>query len=115
MLVIRSNAVVSLAVFFAEKTVVSVRVFHLKSRIFLTVIPTDLGDFLKEEIKGPASFSCQTGGGCRFEEPAMNVLITQVFGDGYITLECDGGECLHYSQVPGYVVSVLRSSAMSLI
>lgn len=33
----------------------------------------------------------------------MNVLITQVFGDGYITLECDGGECLHYSQVPGYV------------
>lgn len=70
--------------------------------------PLDLGDFLTEEIKGPASFSCKSGGGCQFEEPAMNVLITQVFGDGYITLECDGGECLHYSQVPGYVVSTNR-------
>jgi hypothetical protein len=35
----------------------------------------------------------------------MNQLINDIFGDGYITLQCDGGECLHYSQVPGYVVS----------
>ncbi|KAI0044158.1 hypothetical protein FA95DRAFT_1608776 [Auriscalpium vulgare] len=63
----------------------------------------DIGDFLTEEIKGPATFSCKTGAGCKFEEPAMNVLINDIFGDGYITLECEGGECLHYSQVPGYV------------
>lgn len=35
----------------------------------------------------------------------MNQLINDIFGDGYITLQCEGGECLHYSQVPGYVVS----------
>lgn len=66
----------------------------------------DIGDFLKEEIKGPASFSCKTGDGCKFEEPAMNQLINDVFGDPYITIDCFGGECLHYSQVPGYVVSM---------
>ncbi|KAF8625236.1 hypothetical protein AX17_006902, partial [Amanita inopinata Kibby_2008] len=63
----------------------------------------DIGDFLREEIKGPGTFSCRTGKGCRFEEPAMNELINSIFGDGYITLECEVGECLHYSQVPGYV------------
>ncbi|KAF9555143.1 hypothetical protein CPC08DRAFT_744300 [Agrocybe pediades] len=63
----------------------------------------DITDFLKDEIKGPASFSCKTKQGCRFEEPAMNDLIDQMFGDAYITLQCEGGECLHYSQVPGYI------------
>ncbi|KIK89135.1 hypothetical protein PAXRUDRAFT_831789 [Paxillus rubicundulus Ve08.2h10] len=62
----------------------------------------DISDFLVEEIRGPARFSCKTGQGCRFEEPAMNSLINDIFGDAYITLNCDGGECLHYSQVPGY-------------
>lgn len=63
----------------------------------------DISDFLTEEIKGPAKFSCESGRGCKFEEPAMNQLITDIFGDPYITLNCEGGECLHYSQVPGYV------------
>ncbi|KAG9314939.1 hypothetical protein JVU11DRAFT_4047 [Chiua virens] len=62
----------------------------------------DISDFLVEEIRGPATFGCRTGQGCRFEEPAMNSLINDIFGDAYITLNCDGGECLHYSQVPGY-------------
>ncbi|KAG9126541.1 hypothetical protein FRC07_003040, partial [Ceratobasidium sp. 392] len=63
----------------------------------------DIGDFLKEEIAGPADFSCKTGQGCKFEEPAMNDLINQIFGDNFITLNCKGGECLHYTQVPGYI------------
>ncbi|KAG6840427.1 hypothetical protein C0991_006777 [Blastosporella zonata] len=63
----------------------------------------DIGEFLREEIKGPAKFSCVSGNGCKFEEPAMNDLINSIFGDRYITLTCEGGECLHYSQVPGYV------------
>ncbi|KAH9949925.1 hypothetical protein B0H21DRAFT_725268 [Amylocystis lapponica] len=50
-----------------------------------------------------ATFSCKTGSGCKFEEPGMNTLIETFFGDGYITLDCEGGECLHYSQVPGYI------------
>jgi len=67
-------------------------------------IMIDIDDFLDQEIKGPAKFSCTTGAGCKFEEPAMNVLINDIFGDKYITLECTSGECLHYTQVPGYIV-----------
>ena len=37
----------------------------------------------------------------------MNDLIETFFGDGYITLQCESGECLHYSQVPGYIVRFL--------
>lgn len=37
----------------------------------------------------------------------MNQLINDVFGDGYISLTCGGGECLHYTQVPGYQVTSL--------
>jgi hypothetical protein len=37
----------------------------------------------------------------------MNDLIDQVFGDRAITLNCQGGECLHYSQVPGYIVRAI--------
>lgn len=33
----------------------------------------------------------------------MNELINDVFGDQFITLECSSGECLHYTQVPGYI------------
>lgn len=32
----------------------------------------------------------------------MNIIITQLLGDPYITLDCQSSECLHYSQVPGY-------------
>ncbi len=68
----------------------------------------DIGDFLKEEIKGPASFSCRsteggsTSDGCKFQEPAMDDLIKSVFGDESITLQCDSGECLYETEVPGY-------------
>ncbi|KAF9475974.1 hypothetical protein BDN70DRAFT_883068 [Pholiota conissans] len=60
----------------------------------------DISDFLSQSIKGPAKFSCKSGEGCKFEEPAMNQLIDQIFGDVFITLKCNGGECLHYSQAP---------------
>ncbi|CAO1631682.1 unnamed protein product [Parajaminaea phylloscopi] len=66
----------------------------------------DIGEFLDEEIKGPAKMSCRTGKkgdrDCKFEEPGMNGLITDVFGDQAIFLSCQSGECVHYSQVPGY-------------
>ncbi|CAG8817024.1 16506_t:CDS:2, partial [Racocetra fulgida] len=34
--------------------------------------------------------------------PAMNDLILAVFGDSNIFLDCDSGECLHYTEVPGF-------------
>ncbi|KAF9533977.1 hypothetical protein CPB83DRAFT_873410 [Crepidotus variabilis] len=79
----------------------------------------DIGEFLTEEIRGPASFSCESSGKgkgngtaesaggsmskCKFEEPAMNNLINDIFGEPYISLECAGGECLREDMVPGYV------------
>jgi len=68
----------------------------------------DLSDFLKEEIKGPASFiTTQTEGGSPddksvFSEPAMNNLISSVFNDKAIFLQCNTGECLAMTEVPGY-------------
>ncbi|UTT94112.1 hypothetical protein NDA17_005161 [Ustilago hordei] len=68
----------------------------------------DISDFLTEEIKGPGKMSCKTeasGDGarkCRFEEPGMNGLISDVFGDEAIFITCKSGECIHFSQVPGY-------------
>ncbi|AET38437.1 putative ATP-dependent permease ADP1 Ecym_2737 [Eremothecium cymbalariae DBVPG len=63
----------------------------------------DISDFLTEAIKGPGDFSCDLKTkDCRFSEPSMNDLISSVFGDSYIMLQCESGECLHYSQIPGY-------------
>ncbi|KAF2771146.1 putative ABC transporter [Teratosphaeria nubilosa] len=68
----------------------------------------DLSDFLEQEIKGPAGFtSLHTQGGSRqdgskFTEPAMNNLISSVFGDDSITLQCHSGECMYKTEVPGY-------------
>ncbi|KAK5092478.1 FAD-dependent urate hydroxylase [Exophiala xenobiotica] len=68
----------------------------------------DIGDFLDEEIKGPATLiNTNTDGGSykdggRFSEPAMNDLISQIFGDEYIRLKCYSGECLYYTEVPGW-------------
>ena len=81
----------------------------------------DISDFLSEEIKGPGQMICKSQAkrivgedevqasdpqhrDCRFEEPAMNQLINDVFGDPAIFLGCNAGECVHYSEVPGYQV-----------
>lgn len=68
----------------------------------------DIGDFLQGDIKGPASFTTlKTDGGSsadgsRFSEPKMNDLISNVFGDEFITLQCQAGECLYKTELPGY-------------
>ncbi|KAF1841524.1 uncharacterized protein K460DRAFT_408984 [Cucurbitaria berberidis CBS 394.84] len=67
----------------------------------------DIGDFLKDEIKGPAEFRSiaatnSKDSGSFFSEPAMNDLISSIFGDESITLSCDTGECLYQTEVPGY-------------
>lgn len=66
----------------------------------------DITDFLDEEITGPASFSClQIDGGlndCKFHEDAMDELIASIFGDSSIQLNCQAGECLYETDVPGF-------------
>ncbi|MCJ1471917.1 hypothetical protein MMC13_000558 [Lambiella insularis] len=68
----------------------------------------DIGEFLDQSIKGPATFSSlstdggSTRDGSKFEEPAMNDLIQSIFGDESITLDCNAGECLYRTEVPGY-------------
>jgi hypothetical protein len=67
-------------------------------------IRVDISDFLTEEITGPAKFSTRSGQGSTFEEPAMNQLINDIFGDSHITLSCSSGECLRESEIPGFVL-----------
>lgn len=65
----------------------------------------DIGEFLETQIKGPAEFKSIKGGkdsGSIFSEPAMNDLISSIFGDTSIFLQCDTGECLYQTEVPGY-------------
>ncbi|KAF9196484.1 hypothetical protein BGZ50_000104 [Haplosporangium sp. Z 11] len=62
----------------------------------------NIDDFLEEEIHGPADFVCTDDKKCKFEEPAMNELILTMFGDPAIYLKCHSGECMHYTQVPGF-------------
>lgn len=63
----------------------------------------DISEFLEETIQGPGEFTCNVETKeCRFTEPAINDLITTLFGDPYIALKCNGAECMHYSQIPGY-------------
>ncbi|KAF9361522.1 ATP-binding cassette sub- G member 2 [Mortierella sp. AD094] len=62
----------------------------------------NIDDFLADEIQGPAEFTCTDDKKCTFEEPAMNELILTMFGDPAIYLSCNSGECLHYTQVPGF-------------
>ncbi|KAK9320260.1 hypothetical protein V1517DRAFT_8676 [Lipomyces orientalis] len=65
----------------------------------------DISDFLDEAIAGPGTFSCDSArGSCEFSEPAMDDLIQSVFGDETITLTCNSGECMHYSELPGYEI-----------
>ncbi|KAI1349292.1 hypothetical protein F5Y01DRAFT_289623 [Xylaria sp. FL0043] len=66
----------------------------------------DLTDFLKEAVEGPATFQClQQDGGvneCKFKEPQLDWMVRSIFGDESIELECRSGECLYYTDVPGY-------------
>ncbi|CCK71844.1 putative ATP-dependent permease ADP1 KNAG_0I00530 [Huiozyma naganishii CBS 8797] len=63
----------------------------------------DIGEFLTETVRGPGDFTCDLDNReCKFNEPAMDDLISTVFGDPCIELKCESGECLHYSEIPGY-------------
>lgn len=65
----------------------------------------DIGEFLDQKIKGPATFTSTVRNGNKksvFWEPAMNQLISSIFGDESIFLECKAGECMHKTEVPGY-------------
>ncbi|QLG71364.1 hypothetical protein HG535_0B04040 [Zygotorulaspora mrakii] len=74
----------------------------------------DISDFLTETVKGPGDFVCDLNSkNCKFTEPSMNDLIQTFFGDPYISLHCESGECLHYSEIPGYNPPS-KDAAMSL-
>jgi ABC-type multidrug transport system ATPase subunit/ABC-type multidrug transport system permease subunit len=66
----------------------------------------DIGEFLDKNIRGPATFEClQEHGGinkCVFKEPEMDKLIQDIFGDSSILLNCQSGECLYETEVPGF-------------
>ncbi|KAK3832080.1 MAG: hypothetical protein JOS17DRAFT_110833 [Linnemannia elongata] len=75
----------------------------------------NIDEFLEEEIHGPADFECTDDNKCVFEEPAMNELIMTMFGDPAIYLKCNAGECLHYTQVPGFARPPRPDYTMAII
>ncbi|KAG0207816.1 hypothetical protein BGX33_006623 [Mortierella sp. NVP41] len=75
----------------------------------------NIDDFLEEEIHGPADFKCTDDNKCVFQEPAMNELIMTMFGDPAIYLKCSAGECLHYTQVPGFTRPPRPDYTMAII
>lgn len=76
----------------------------------------DITDFLTEAIAGPGYFTCDSASdSCDFSEPAMDDLIQSVFGDESITLQCDSGECMHYSEIPGYELPQKRLNKRVLV
>ncbi|KAH9270896.1 hypothetical protein BASA83_006849 [Batrachochytrium salamandrivorans] len=72
----------------------------------------------EEGPNGPGTFECDetitdtnVHRTCTFSEPHMNEVISQFFGDPYIKLQCPiAGECMHYTQVPGYTRPEFNSS-----
>ncbi|TAQ91159.1 hypothetical protein B7494_g523 [Chlorociboria aeruginascens] len=72
----------------------------------------DITEFLDEEIRGPATFSClqqnQGPNNCLFKEPEMDKLIQSIFGDSSISIDCQAGECLYETEVPGFERPVKR-------
>ncbi|KAG0279122.1 hypothetical protein BGZ95_002213 [Linnemannia exigua] len=75
----------------------------------------NIDEFLEEEIHGPADFECTDDNKCVFQEPAMNELIMTMFGDPAIYLKCSAGECLHYTQVPGFARPPRPDYTMAII
>jgi hypothetical protein len=75
---------------------------------------------------GPAELSCNSVPSdtnqslfyrkCSFSEKNMNQLISDVFGDPFISLECEmAGECIHDSQMPGYTPAIPPSFSFTAI
>ncbi|KAJ5225220.1 hypothetical protein N7468_006445 [Penicillium chermesinum] len=65
----------------------------------------DIGVFLDQLIKGPASFTTTAtneGTKSTFSEKEMNGLIKTFFGEPSIYLSCNAGECLYKTDLPGY-------------
>ncbi|KAJ3069853.1 hypothetical protein HDU98_007087 [Podochytrium sp. JEL0797] len=71
----------------------------------------DLTDWMidpDEGPTGPATFTCDetetfSNHSCKFQEPHMTTLIRLISQEDYFALSCNAGECMHVTQVPGYV------------
>ena len=85
----------------------------------------DIGEWFASEEgpKGPGLLECQdnwidgkTARTCSFREDNMNKFIMQMFGDSFLTMDCNqAGECLHYTQIPDYVPDLVSSVSLFFI
>lgn len=91
-----------------EYTCETVRCDCIKNRKLCEDSGLNIGDLLRNEIKGPAVLkTIQTRGGSpqdgtTFSEPALDNVVSSVFADDSIMLRCDSGECLYRTNVPGF-------------
>ncbi|KAI3653144.1 hypothetical protein MP228_002569 [Amoeboaphelidium protococcarum] len=77
-------------------------------------VDVDLQGVFDDLVRGPASLICKKPDGfrnadgpynCEFDEPGLRDSLGLLLGNNpVIELQCDSGECLFQSEVPGYVV-----------
>ncbi|TPX68950.1 hypothetical protein CcCBS67573_g07015 [Chytriomyces confervae] len=84
----------------------------------------DLSDWMKDPDEGPtgpATVTCEEGyagamnHSCRLQEPHMTTLVRLISKEDYFALSCDAGQCLHYTQIPGYTRPGLKNAFSPLV
>ncbi|KAJ1665240.1 FAD-dependent urate hydroxylase [Coemansia sp. RSA 1646] len=56
------------------------------------------------DVEGPVDIKCHDDGfsDCYIREFMISKTLSAIIGDDAINMECNVGQCMHYSQIPGY-------------
>ncbi|KAJ1796040.1 (ABC) transporter, partial [Coemansia sp. RSA 2399] len=56
------------------------------------------------DVEGPVDIKCHDDGfsDCYIREFMISKTLSAIIGDDAINMECSVGQCMHYSQIPGY-------------
>ncbi|KAJ2065542.1 (ABC) transporter [Coemansia sp. S155-1] len=69
------------------------------------------------EIEGPVDIKCHDDGfsNCFIRESAIKRTLTSIIGDDAINMMCSVGQCVHYSQIPGYQKTTHETSKSNML
>ncbi|KAJ2887051.1 (ABC) transporter [Coemansia aciculifera] len=69
------------------------------------------------EIEGPVDIKCHDDGfsNCFIRESAIKRTLTSIIGDDAINMMCSVGQCVHYSQTPGYQKTTHETSKSNML
>ncbi|KAJ2779065.1 (ABC) transporter [Coemansia javaensis] len=69
------------------------------------------------EVEGPVDIKCHDHGfsDCYIRELVVSKTLASIIGDDAINMECSVGQCMHYSQLPGYTRKSNETSKSSML